>query len=175
MKLYEINERAAAILAALEPDDETGEIVANEEELLDELEQLAEDKHEVLSWLAKEHLNARAETDAVQIEIDRLRKKKDKATARAERLLNIIDRESGGRKTDFGVATLTYRKSKAVVVDDESAVVDWCNKTRDYVDAYRVEYKISKPILKRAIEEAAEQGTTVDGAHIEERVSASLK
>lgn len=170
MKLYEINERAAAILAALEPDEETGEVVSNEEELLDELEQLAEDKHEVLTWLAREQLNARAEADAVQIEVDRLKKKKDKATARAERLLHILDRESRGRKTDFGVATLTYRKSKAVVLDDENSVAGWL-ADNGYDDGIAYSVKVSKAVVKRAIDDGCE----VSGAHIEERTTASLR
>lgn len=177
MKLYEINERAAAIIAALEPDPDTGEIVANEEELLNELETLTDNKNDILEWIAKEQLNARAEADAAQIEIDRLRKKKDRATTRAERLLAILERECNGKKTNLGVATLSYRKSKSVVIDDESAVVDWlkCNTGGVAEGAYRYELKINKVILKRAIDEAAEQGTAVDGAHIEERVSASLR
>lgn len=170
MKLYEINERAAAILAALEPDPETGEITACEEDLLEELSALEVDKHEVLSWIAKEQLNTKSEAASLQIEIDRLKKRMDACEARAERLLAVLDRECNGKKTDFGVATLSYRKSKAVVLDDENSVAGWL-ADNGYDDGIAYSVKVSKAVVKRAIEDGCE----VVGAHIEERTKAGLK
>lgn len=169
-KLYEINEHIDELLRALEPDEETGELPENEEELLDELMAAEEDRASVLKWIAKAALNARSEAMSAQVEAERLTERKRRAKSKEERLLAILDRECGGRKTDLGVATLSYRKSSSLDIDDETACVEWLKDTGN-AGAYKETISINKVLLKRAMGEENE----VPGAHVVSRMSASLR
>ena len=125
MKLYEINTEIAALLIALEPDPETGEIPSNEDEIIAQINALAMKREDILQYLAKLTLNCRAEIMALKMEEDRLKKRRYDLDAKAERLLKILDRECDGETTDLGVATLSHRKTSKVEVTDETRAVNW--------------------------------------------------
>ena len=124
------------MLEALEPDPETGEIPANEDEIIAQINALALKREDILSYLAKLALDSKATVQAMKAEEKRLHDRRQMMENRQERLISILDRECGGKKTDLGVATLCYRKSSRVEVSDEKAAIDWLKKTGHH-DCYR--------------------------------------
>ena len=53
MKLYEVNQQIEDLMVQLEPDPETGEIPANEDELIEQINALAMKREDILQYLAK--------------------------------------------------------------------------------------------------------------------------
>ncbi len=53
LKLYEVNQQLEELLIQLEPDPETGEVPANEEEILEKINTLALKREDILQYLAK--------------------------------------------------------------------------------------------------------------------------
>ena len=136
MKLYEVNEQIEALLDQLEPDPETGEIPANEDEIVAQINALALKREDILEYLAKLALDAKATVQAMKAEEKRLHDRRQRMEGKQERLISILDRECGGQKTDLGVATLCYRKSTHLEVIDEKAAIDWLKK-KGHHDCYR--------------------------------------
>ena len=156
MKLYEVNAEMESLLEQLEPDPETGEIPANEDEIISKLNALAMRREDILSYLAKQTLQAKADAQALRSEEKRLRDRRQRAENRLERLMNILDRECGGKKTDLGVATLFYRQSSRVNVLDLQKAVQWL-KRHKYTDCYRLpDPEISKLYVGRLLDEGKE-------------------
>ena len=136
MKLYEINNQIESLLDVLEPDPETGEIPANEDEIIAQINALAMKREDILEYLAKLALEAKATVQAMKAEEKRLHDRRQTMENKQDRLISILDRECGGQKTDLGVATLCYRKSSRVEVSDEKAAIEWLKKTGHH-DCYR--------------------------------------
>ena len=112
MKLYEVNRQIEELLGRLEPDPETGEIPADEEEIIARINELAIAREDILTYLAKLFLNGKAMLQSLRAEEIRLKDRSQKMARKQDRLLSILDRECGGEKTDLGVATLFYRTNK---------------------------------------------------------------
>lgn len=136
MKLYEVNTQIEALLEQLEPDPETGEIPSNEDEIIAQINALAMKREDILEYLAKLALDAKATVQAMKAEEKRLHDRRQRMESKQEHLIAILDRECGGQKTDLGVATLCYRKSTRVEVSDEKAAIEWLKKT-GHDDCYR--------------------------------------
>ncbi len=171
MKLYEINSELIALLDRLEPDSETGEVPADYEEIIAEINALAMRKEEILQYLAKLALNYRAETAALKAEEARLKERRDTLSAKEERLIRILDRECDGKTTDLGIATLSYRRTSYVDVSDEAAAVAWL-KEHDYTSAF----KIPEPtVYKAEVKKLLSAGQGIPGCAVVEDRSCSLK
>ncbi len=156
MKLYEVNAEMEALLEQLEPDPETGEIATDEEKIIEKLNALAMKREDILGYLAKLALETKANVQGLRAEEKRLRDRRQAAENRQEHLLNILDRECGGQKTDLGVATLFYRKSNRVNVLDLQKAVQWL-KRHKYTDCYRIpDPEISKLYVGRLLDEGKE-------------------
>ena len=166
MKLYEVNQQLEELLLQLEPDPETGEIPANEEEIIARIHALALKREDILQYLAKVALNTKATVQSMKAEEKRLHDRRQRMEQRQEHLIAILDRECGGKKTDLGVATLCYRKSSRVEFTDEDAAFQWLKKN-GHEDCYR----IPKPeISKLYVGKLLDAGKAVPGA---ERVSST--
>ena len=72
MKLYEVNQEIENLLEALEPDPETGEVPANEDEIIAQINTLAMKREDILSYLAKLALDVKASVQAMKAEEKRL-------------------------------------------------------------------------------------------------------
>ena len=156
MKLYEVNQQIEDLLNQLEPDPETGEIPANEDEIIVQIKALALKREDILQFLAKLAINTKATVQSMKAEEKRLN----------DRRKAILDRECGGEKTDLGIATLCYRKSSRVEITDEDAAFKWLKET-GHDDCYR----IPKPeISKLYIGKLLDAGNKVPGA---ERVAST--
>ena len=104
LKLYEVNQQLEELLIQLEPDPETGEIPANEEEILEKINTLALKREDILQYLAKLSLNTKAAVQSMKAEEKRLHDRRVRMEQRQEHLIAILDRECGGQKTDLGIA-----------------------------------------------------------------------
>ena len=152
--LYEIEDD---ILGCV--DTETGEII--DPEKLDALEMEREKKIEAVILWRKDLL---AEAEAVKKEADVLTKRAKSCENKAEQLKNYISYALNGEKFKTDRCSVSYRKTSGVVLDD----------------IYKVSSKFwgdikESWISKTKIKEAIEKGETVEGAHIEERQSISIK
>jgi phage host-nuclease inhibitor protein Gam len=164
VKLYEVNRQIEELLGRLEPDPETGEIPADEEEIIARINELAIAREDILTYLAKLFLNGKAMLQSLRAEEIRLKDRSQKMARKQDRLLSILDRECGGEKTDLGVATLFYRTNKHVEVTDAEAAVEWLKK-KGYSECYR----IPKPeIYKANVGKLLDDGEEIPGV---ERVS----
>ena len=84
MKLYEINAEIEALLELLEPDPETGEIPSNEDEIIDQLNALAMKREDILEYLAKLALDAKASAAAMKAEEKRLHERRQRMESKQE-------------------------------------------------------------------------------------------
>lgn len=173
MKLYEVNQRIADLCEQLEIgcDPETGEVLDNTENVYAELLSLEERRQDILEWLAKLVLNTRADCAALKAEEKRLKDRRIALERKESRLMQILDRECGGKKTDLGVATVNYRKTSSVDVTDSQAAAEWL-KAHGHPECYRTP---APEIAKTEVKKLINAGTKVPGCSLNEGVSCSLK
>ena len=171
MKLYEINEAILRLTEQLTVDEETGEVTGNLDEVCAEIDALQMERHSILEFLAKLVLNLRAEIAALKAEEDRLHDRRSHLEKKVERLLQILDRECAGEKTDLGVATLQYRKTTRVEVTDAAKAVSWL-KRRNLTDCFRIP---APEVAKTAVRKLLAEGAKVPGCALVEDRSYSLK
>ncbi len=171
MKLYEINEEILHLMNRMEVDEETGEVPADMDEILAELDSLQMEKKSVLEYIAKLVINTRAESAMLKEEETRLKSRRDALARKEDRLIFVLDRECDGVKTDLGVATLSYRKTSRVEVADPRQAVAWL-KENDHANCYRTpEPEISKTEVKKLLN----NGVEVPGCSIIEDRNCSLR
>ena len=171
MKLYEINQQIYELLLRLDPDPETGEIAAETDDIVAELNALEIKRTDVLQYLAKVVLDIRAEISTLKAEEKRLHERRAALERKDERLMDILDRECTGEKTDCGVATVCYRKTTKVDIQDNTIAIDWLIKN-GYVDFIRyTEPEISKNDVKKLLT----SGSEIPGAVLVQDMSCSLK
>ena len=171
MKLYEINEAILRLTDRMEINEETGELLGNADELCAEINALQMERRSVLEYLAKLVLNLRAEAAAAKAEETRLRSRRSGLEKKEARILQILDRECGGEKTDLGVATLNYRKTTRLEVSDAAKAVSWL-KRRKLIDCYRIP---TPEVAKTEVKKLLASGTQVPGCLLVEDRSYSLK
>lgn len=168
MKLYEVNQLIESATDILE--EEGGEINETTESVMEELFALQMERSRILEYLAKLVLNVRSDAAALKIEEERLKKRRQALERKEERIIHILDRECG-TKTDFGVATLSYRKSESLEVTDRGAAVEWlhANGHNDCV-------KIPLPeVRKEEVKKIIKNGGKVPGTILVTKNNASLK
>lgn len=171
MKLYEINEAIETLLAALTVDPETGEVPADVDDVIAQLDALSMERTAVLEYLAKEVLNLRADQAAVKAEEARLKERRERMERREESIMNVLDRECAGQKTDLGVATVSYRTSEATEVTSEADARTWL-----LAEGHEDCLKFSDPAInKTALKALIKSGVSVPGAAVTKKVNCSLK
>lgn len=171
MKLYEINEEILRLTDQIAVDEETGEILCDMDAICAEIDALQMERLSILEYFAKLVLNLRSEAAALKAEEARLRDRRSRLEKKEERLLQILDRECGGEKTDLGVATLNYRKTSRVEVTDAAKAVSWL-KRRKLIDCFRVP---APEVAKAEVKKLLTAGTKVPGCALVEDRSYSLK
>ncbi len=170
MRLYETNEEIEKVLAALEP-DEDGVLPENTDALIEQLNQLQTEKHEILKYLAKVVLDTRAAINSIRDEESRLKERKYRYERKEERLMAILDRECEGQKTDLGVATLCYRKGSRVNVINREEAIKWLSEN-NHTDCYRIPApEVSKIDVKKLLT----AGENIPGIELQENISCSLR
>ena len=169
MKLYEVNQLIAEIFEQL-VNPETGEVIPDEA-LLAQLDSLQMTRSGIMEHLAKLVLNTRADIAALKEEEQRLKERRAKCERKAERLMSILDRECAGEKTDCGVATVCYRKTTKVEVDDDATAVTWL------IDNGHTQcYKVPAPeISKTEVKKLLAAGAEIPGVALVQDYSCSLR
>lgn len=158
MTLYEIDK---AILDLLENgfngtlDEETGEII-DDGKSLEELQMERTEKIEAIALYIKS-LDSLAEE--IKKEEDALKERRQKREAKAERLREYLAASMTEDKFESARVAISFRKSKAVIVDEEKLDKAYFKET--------VTVKTAPD--KTAIKKAIEAGETVTGAYIENR------
>ena len=171
MKLYEINEEILRLTDQISVDEETGEILCDMDAITAGIEALQMERRSILEYLAKLVLNLRSEAAAVKAEETRLRDRRSRLEKKEARLMQILDRECGGEKTDLGVATLNYRRTTRVDVTDAAKAVSWL-KRRKLLDCFRIP---APEVAKTEVKKLLTAGTKVPGCALVEDRSYSLK
>ena len=169
MKLYEVNQMIEGIFEQL-VDPETGEIVENEA-LLAQLDSLQMERSRILEYLAKLVLNTRSQMAALKEEEKRLKERRASLERKDTRLMEILDRECAGEKTDCGVATVCYRKTTKVEVGDDATAVSWL-MDHGHAQCYRVP---APEISKTEVKKLLAAGTEVPGVALVQDYSCSLR
>lgn len=159
MRLFEISEKIEALLNA-SVDPETGEII---EVALDALEELEEARDAKALAVAAYALGQEAEADAIRATAKRLQERAAVHERHAARLRQYIaDHIVPGEKLSDARVAISWRKSEAVVIDDEAALPD---------PFFRYTRTPAKDEIKRTIK----SGIGVDGAHLESRMNVVIK
>jgi len=152
-------------------DEETGELTA-EEEVFKKAEaalfELQNQKQELLEWYLKDRANRLADNVWLQNEISRLQARIDRNNKRIQRVEKIVDynfkEDYNGKATHYGSFTVSYRKSKATIIED-----------KDLIPKKFIKEKITYSEDKTAIKKIIEAGGTVPWAKLEERLNLSIK
>ena len=171
MKLYEINEAILRLTDQISVDEETGEILCDLDAICAAIDALQMERRSILEYLAKLTLNLRSEAAAVKAEEARLRDRRARLEKKEARLMQILDRECAGTKTDLGVATFQYRRTSRVEVTDPAKAVAWL-KRRKLTDCFRVP---APEVAKAEVKKLLTAGTKVPGCAVVEDRSYSLK
>ena len=171
MKLYEIHAEIQRLADQIDFDPETGEILMDADEIFEQIDALHMERKSIMEYLAKLVLNTRAEIAVLKEEEIRLKDRRIRLFAKENRLMNVLDRECGGKKTDLGVATFSYRQNSHVEVADAAQAIRWL-KQHKYKDCYR----ISEPeVAKAEVKKLIKAGEDVPGCSIVQDYSCSLK
>ena len=171
MKLYEINEEISNLIDQILVDEETGEILCDIDAIYARIDALQVEKKSILEYLAKLVLNTRSESAALKNEEARLHERRSRLEKKESRLMQILDRECAGTKTDLGVATFFYRKTSRVDVSDAGKAVSWL-KRHKYTDCYRVP---APEVTKNEVKKLLTAGMNVPGCVVVEDYSCLLK
>lgn len=154
----------------LEPDPETGEVAATDD-IIEQLGQLEMERSAILEYLAKVVLDTRAGIDALKNEEKRLKERRLAMERKDERLMQILDRECAGQKTDCGVATISYRKTTRVEVSDDQTAIAWLME-----NGHENCYKQPAPeVSKSEVKKLLQGGTEVPGLALVQDLSCSLR
>ena len=171
MKLYEVNEEILRLTDQITVDENTGEVLCDMDAICGQIEALRMERRSILEYLAKLVLNLRAETAALKTEETRLHERRSRLEKKIDRILQILDRECAGEKTDLGVATLQYRKTSRVEILDVTKAVNWLRR-RKLTDCFRIPApEVAKPEVRKLLS----AGTKVPGCALVEDRSYSLK
>lgn len=169
MKLYEVNQAIEDIFEKI-VDPETGEIIGNEA-LMEELSALQMERGRILEYLAKLVLNNKAAIESIKEEERRLRERRTNIDRKTEKIMEILDRECAGQKTDCGVATFCYRKTSRVEVSDLDTAVAWLDKN-GHKDCYRI---LAPEIAKSEVKKLLTDGSEIPGVELVQDYSCSLR
>ena len=161
MKLWEIDGMLRDALNEAENLlDEDGAIPEDWAEFLDAIQMERDQKCLAVAAMYREF---EAEADAISQEAKRLTMRSRTASNKAERLKRYLAGvvQVGEKLKDSRVA-IGWRKSKAVVIDDEAVLPEAC-------------FRIVREVSKRSVEEGLKSGAVKAGAHIEERQNIQVR
>ena len=158
--LYEINKDLEQLLSNV--DEETGELLIDPEAL----DALMMERMEKIEGIALMTKNIAAEVNAIKAEEDALKERRERLQKKKEGLTRYLEEALAGDKFETAKVSITYRKSKAVEIDEEVF----------FRDPASMFLRIEKPKPdKKAITDVLKQGGVVPGAALVERTTMSIK
>ena len=171
MNLFVVNQQMEELMTKLEADPESGEIRADEQEMIALFDRLSLKKEDILENLAKMYLNAKTMLEQIQAEKVSLEERGKRMKQKKDSLLKILDLECEGKNADLGVANLCHRKNKSVEVTDSEAAYRWL-KRKGHPECYR----IHKPeIHKDKVAKLLDDGEKIPGLKRVQTTSCYLK
>lgn len=147
MKLYELTGEYRALEAAID----AGEIP--EDAIADTLEGLTGEVDEKIDSIISLIKEKRSFTEAIAKEVAELQKRQKSAEKKAEWLEGYISRalEAMGRdKFESPRHKVTFRRSTALRITDEAALIEWARKYAP--DAVKVKESVSKDAITKLTE-----------------------
>lgn len=161
MTIYEIDSRIAELV-----DPETGELLDYEAFASLQMEREAKIENMAL-W----YKDLTAEAKAIREEEKALAERRRSAENKAERLKGYIDTALGGEPWQSARAAVSYRKSTAVEIEDEAALIEELEFNGfDECLTYQAP-KINKVELMKALK----SGTAIKGAELVTRQNVQVK
>lgn len=143
-------------------DEETGEVYWTEDDL-EKLNEMEENKLEFIGLIIKEK---EAMASAIKSEQDALAKRKKACEAKADALKKYVSDyllASGKDNYETPKIKLSFRKSQAVDIFDEKALLDYINED----DARKQQFlKYKEPELSKAAIKEALKDEEIPGAHM---------
>lgn len=158
-KLFDINEDIRQALEELEV-DEDGVVVSGDLERISALKLEREEKLEAVALYWKE-LNVEAE--ALKKESEVLLERARIALKQADGLKMYLSSNLNGEPFKTSRTAITYRKSEAVIIDEELLPKEYFVK------------KITEAPDKKKIKELLKEGKTIKGAELETRSNIQIK
>lgn len=159
MRLYEISEALRAVLeGGFVFDEETGEVLFDSSNL-DDLTASYEEKMEACAIIKKE---CDADAAAIREEEKKLAERRHRLEKKSDSMADYIARNMIGDGLQTPKVSLSWRKSKSVVIEDESAIPS------DFIE-------MQPKISKKMIGEAIKAGEIVPGAEMVEKRNLVVK
>ena len=160
MTLWEIDKRISDILeVGMHIDEETGEVF-----LPEDLDLLNIERDEKIEGIALYVKNLKAEADAIHTEIDSLKDRAESKKKKAERLAQYLSSVLCGKKFETAKASLSFRKSSVVQINNELLVPEEFMKV-----------KTEKKPDKSAIANRIKCGEFVPGCELVEKNNLQIK
>lgn len=159
MRLYDISEALRAVLeGGFVFDEETGEVLFDSSNL-DDLKASYDEKLEACAIIKKE---CDADAAAIREEEKRLAERRHRLESKSARMADYIARNMIGDGLQTPKVSLSWRKSKQVIIEDESAIPS------DFIE-------MQPKISKKTIGDAIKAGETVPGASMIEKKNLVVK
>ena len=164
LSLYEIDKAVVTVLDdGLVFNEETGEIVFD----ADNLDALETERNAKLEGVALYIKSLEAEAEAMKAEEKALAERRAVREKKAERLRRYLADSTqalGDTKLETPRVSLSFRKSEAVVIEDQAALpVEY------------IKVKMTETPDKTAIKKAIKSGATVEGAALVENKNLQIK
>lgn len=162
MRLYELSQAMKTVIdGGYVFDEETGEVIFDETNL-DQLEMELNDKIEGCGLYIK---NLQAESDAIKVEMNKLKERKDRLDKQSERMRNYVLKYMRTlEKLSTPRIAISTMKSSRVEVTDADKLPDDLKRTVTEI----------KPD-KNAIKKRLKNGETVNGAELIESTNLVIK
>lgn len=159
--LYEINADLEALLNNV--DEETGELIIDD----DALDALLMERTEKLEGVGLSVKNLDAEITAIKTEEKNLAERRKALEKKRDGRKEYLFRNLNGEKFETARLAISFRKSKAAEVTDETLF--WATADPQYIRQFKPE------INKDAIRKALIAGEEVPGAELVENTTISIK
>lgn len=170
MNIYElpqaVNEAMEKYLLNFNQD--TGEEETDSTEALKQLEELQNQKDELIEWMLKKRGNAEANKKALSDEVSRLSERMKREDKTIEQMENMVRHfiPTIDKPLTISNWTVSYRKSKKTIIENKDLIPE----------EYRVTETITtEKIPLDAIKKAIEEGKEVPGAFIQENSNLYIK
>jgi len=139
----------------------------SEKILMEKMEQLQLDYAKLIRNLRNEHINRRAEAEAMKAEKQRIAKRQSTAEKAADRAARFLAYLTKGEKYEDEVVKISYRRSETVETDDEFC--DWAIRNAPGL------VKITPEPRKADIKKLLKNGTLIEHCTLVEKKNIQIK
>ena len=139
----------------------------SEKMLMEKMEQLQLDYAKLIRNLRNEHINRKAEAEAMKAEKQRIAKRQSTAEKAADRAARFLAYLTKGEKYEDEVVKISYRKSETVETDEEFC--DWAIRNAPGL------VKITPEPRKADIKKLLKNGTLIEHCSLVEKKNIQIK